>query len=75
MPRLFLQCGPKVLSVRRQRGIITGTKCRVDVQFATYFLNFDKYRAILMTRAYVDLLLAEIALKNYTPTARLLLST
>jgi len=38
--------------------------------FATYFLNFDKYPAIMMTRAYVDLLLAEIALKNYTPTGK-----
>lgn len=38
--------------------------------FATYFHNFDKYPAIMMTRAYVDLLLAEIALKNYGSTGK-----
>ena len=38
--------------------------------FATYFLNYDKYPAIMMTRAYVDLLLAEIALKSYATTGK-----
>ncbi len=38
--------------------------------FATYFMNYEKYPAIMMTRAYVDLLLAEIALKNYTSTGK-----
>ena len=38
--------------------------------FATYFHNFDKYPAIMMTRAYVDLLLAEIALKGYGSTGK-----
>ena len=34
--------------------------------FATYFMNYEHYPAIMMTRAYVDLLLTEVALKNYT---------
>jgi len=38
--------------------------------FATYFHNFEKYPAIMTTRAYVDLLLAEIALKNYDATGK-----
>jgi hypothetical protein len=38
--------------------------------FATYFHNFEKYPAIMTTRAYVDLLLAEIALKNYGATGK-----
>lgn len=38
--------------------------------FATYFMNFEKYPAIMMTRAYVDLLLAEMALKNYGSTGK-----
>lgn len=38
--------------------------------FATYFMNYEKYPAIMMTRAYVDLLLAEIALKNYGSTGK-----
>ena len=38
--------------------------------FATYFMNYEKYPPIMMTRAYVDLLLAEIALKGYTTTGK-----
>jgi len=38
--------------------------------FATYFMNYEKYPAIMMTKAYVDLLLAEIALKNYASTGK-----
>jgi len=38
--------------------------------FATFFMNYEKYPAIMMTRASVDLLLAEAALKGYVSTGK-----